>query len=80
MTQLRIDSIAAGGDGVGRTAGMVVFVPRAAPGDVLDVRIAGKKTFGRGTIARVEAPSADRVEPPCPHFGSCGGCDFQQLT
>jgi 23S rRNA (uracil1939-C5)-methyltransferase len=82
MTQVRIESIAAGGDGVGRTNGMVIFVPRSAPGDLLDVRIAGKKRFGRGTISRVEQPSADRVEPPCPHYviDRCGGCQVQHLS
>ncbi len=82
MTQLRIDSIAAGGDGVGRTSGMVVFVPRSAPGDELDVRISGKKTFGRGAIVRVETPSPDRIEPPCPHYtvDKCGGCQIQHLA
>jgi 23S rRNA (uracil1939-C5)-methyltransferase len=82
MPRVRIESIAAGGDGVGRTGGMVVFVPRAAPGDLLDARISGKKTFGRGTIVRIEEPSADRVDPPCPHYtrDKCGGCQIQHLS
>ena len=82
MAQVRIDSIAAGGDGVGRSAGMVVFVPRAAPGDLLDVRISGKKTFGRGAIVRIQDPSPDRVDPPCPHYtvDRCGGCQIQHLS
>ena len=82
MTQLHIESIAAGGDGVGRTGGMVVFVPRSAPGDLLDARITGKKSFGRGRITRIEQPSADRIEPPCPHYTNdrCGGCQIQHLS
>ena len=82
MTQLRIDSIAAGGDGVGRTGGMVVFGPRSAPGDVLDASITGKKSFGRGRITRIEEASADRVDPPCPHYtiDRCGGCQIQHLS
>jgi 23S rRNA (uracil1939-C5)-methyltransferase len=82
MTQLRIDSIAAGGDGVGRANGMVVFVPRSAPGDLLDVRVEGKKRFGRGRILHVEQPSPERVEPPCPHYtmDRCGGCQLQHLA
>lgn len=82
MTRLRVDSIAAGGDGVGRAEGMVVFVPRAAPGDVLDVRVAGKKRFGRGTISKIQEPSPDRVEPPCEHYvrDRCGGCQIQHLA
>lgn len=82
MAQLRIDSIAAGGDGVGRTEGMVVFVPRSAPGDLLDARITGKKSFGRGRIARIEEPSPERIDPPCPHYTQdrCGGCQIQHLS
>ena len=82
MTLVRIDSIAAGGDGVGRTEGMVVFVPRSAPGDLIDARITGKKSFGRGRIARIEQPSPDRVEPSCPHYvvDRCGGCQVQHLS
>src|SRR4051812_27319997 len=82
MTQVRIDSIAAGGDGVGRTEGMVVFVPRTAPGDLIDARVTGKKSFGRGRVTRIEQPSPDRVEPPCQHYvvDRCGGCQIQHLS
>jgi 23S rRNA (uracil1939-C5)-methyltransferase len=79
---LAIDSIAAGGDGVGRTDGMVVFVPRSAPGDIVTARLAGKKRFARGAILRIDTPSSDRVEPACPHFvvDRCGGCQLQHLA
>jgi 23S rRNA (uracil1939-C5)-methyltransferase len=82
MAEVRIESIAAGGDGVGRTGGMVVFVPRSAPGDLLEVRLAGKKRFARGTIDRIVAPSPDRVTPPCLHYtrDKCGGCQVQHLS
>jgi 23S rRNA (uracil1939-C5)-methyltransferase len=82
MPEVRIDSIAAGGDGVGRTGGMVVFIPRTAPGDLVEARITGKKSFGRGTITSLVAPSPDRVEPPCEHYvgDRCGGCQVQHLA
>ena len=81
-TRVAIDSIGAGGDGVGRAAGMVIFVPRSAPGDVLDVALHGKKRFARGTIVAVERPSPDRVTPPCEHYvrDRCGGCQLQHLA
>jgi 23S rRNA (uracil1939-C5)-methyltransferase len=81
VTDLHVDSIATGGDGVGRTGGMVVFVPRAAVGDDLDVEVAGKKSFGRGSIRRILHPSADRIEPPCEHYAKdrCGGCQLQHV-
>ena len=77
-----IDSIAAGGDGVGRTNGLVVFVPRTAPGDVVTAQIAGKGHFARGTLRSVVTPSPDRIEPPCPHYtrDKCGGCQLQHLA
>src|SRR5437773_8871861 len=77
-----IDSIAAGGDGVGRTNGLVVFVPRTAPGDVVTAQISGKGHFARGTLRSVVSPSPDRIEPPCPHYtrDKCGGCQLQHLA
>ena len=80
--RLEIASIAAGGDGVGRTEGMVVFVPRTAPGDVARVRIARAKRFARGELLSLDEPSAARVDPPCPHYSidRCGGCQLQHLS
>ena len=82
VAELEIASIAAGGDGVGRNEGMVVFVPRSAPGDRLRVRVRAKGRFARAEIDEVLRPSAQRVEPPCPHyiFDRCGGCQIQPLS
>ena len=76
-----IDSIAAGGDGVGRSNGLVVFVPRTAPGDVVTAQISGKGHFARGALRSIVTPSRDRIEPPCPHYtrDKCGGCQLQHL-
>lgn len=77
-----ITGVAAGGDGVGRTGGLVVFVPRTAPGDVALVRVSTGKRFARGRLESLEAPSSSRVEPPCPHYidDRCGGCQLQHLS
>jgi 23S rRNA (uracil1939-C5)-methyltransferase len=79
---LTIASIAAGGDGVGRTEGVVVFVPRTAPGDVARVRLARAKRFARGELIALEAESPARVEPPCRHYTEdrCGGCQIQHMS
>jgi len=79
---LKIASIAAGGDGVGRADGVVVFVPRTAPGDVARVRLARAKRFARGELISLDAPSPSRVDPPCPHYthDRCGGCQIQHLS
>lgn len=82
VVSVSIDSIAAGGDGVGRSDGLVVFVPRTAPGDVVTAQIASKVRFGRGALRSIVSPSQVRIEPPCQHYSrdSCGGCQLQHMT
>jgi 23S rRNA (uracil1939-C5)-methyltransferase len=81
---LRVDRLAAGGDGVARDNGLVIFVPRTAPGDVVEADVAhdGKARFARGRLREVLTPSAERVVPPCVHYvrDACGGCQLQHLT
>src|SRR5436190_23123617 len=81
-TTVSIDSIAAGGDGVGRTEGLVVFTPRTAPGDVVVADISSKGRFARGKLRDVVTPSPVRIDPPCPHYtrDRCGGCQLQHMT
>jgi 23S rRNA (uracil1939-C5)-methyltransferase len=68
------------GKGVGRKDDFVVFVERAVPGDVVDVRVTGKeKKVPVGVIAKMVTASPDRVTPVCEHFGDCGGCKWQNL-
>jgi 23S rRNA (uracil1939-C5)-methyltransferase len=76
-----VESIAAGGDGVARAEGFVVFVPRSAPGDVGVVDIAMRGSFARAPFMRLVTPSPNRVEPPCPHYtiDRCGGCQLQHM-
>jgi 23S rRNA (uracil1939-C5)-methyltransferase len=82
MPVLRVDSIAAGGDGVGRLDGLAVFVPRTAPGDVVDAAIRQQGRLARGRLLRVLETSADRVVPACRHYDGdrCGGCQVQHLS
>ena len=82
MISVEIESIAAGGDGVGRSNGLVVFVPRTAPGELVTARISGKGSFARGTLGTIARSSEDRVDPPCPHYtiDRCGGCQIQHLA
>jgi 23S rRNA (uracil1939-C5)-methyltransferase len=78
---VEIESIASGGEGVGRIAGRVVFVPFTAPGDRVRARISaiGRRHL-RAEIVAVVAPSPARRAPRCRHFGECGGCDLQHVT
>ena len=82
MVSVEIDSIAAGGDGVGRSNGLVVFVPRTAPGELVTARISGKGSFARGSLRSIARASDERIEPPCFHYNRdrCGGCQIQHIT
>ncbi len=78
--QVRIEKVVYGGDGLGRAQGKVVFVPFSVPGDLLRVRaVERKKNFLRAAIVAVLEPGPGRQQPPCPYFGVCGGCQWQQL-
>jgi len=83
MTPIRILRLATGGDGVGRLEdGRTVFVPRTAPGDL--VELAGlrlHKRFARARAGRLVEASSARVTPRCPHYArdECGGCQLQHL-
>ncbi|MGH9944310.1 MAG: class I SAM-dependent RNA methyltransferase, partial [Pyrinomonadaceae bacterium] len=79
--EVGIERLVPGGAGLGHADGMTVFVGLAAPGDRLRARIdrvKGKVAFA--SVVEVFSAGPARVEPPCPYFGRCGGCDFQQLN
>jgi 23S rRNA (uracil1939-C5)-methyltransferase len=78
---LRIDSLAYGGNGVARANGFVVFVRGGLPGDRVLARVTKtKRGFAEAVAESVLEPSSERVEAPCRHFGVCGGCRFQDLA
>ena len=80
MINGQIESIAFGGNGVLKNQGLVIFVPFTAPQDQVTVEItAQKKNFAFASLRSIDVPSPDRVEPACPYFGTCGGCQFQHL-
>jgi 23S rRNA (uracil1939-C5)-methyltransferase len=75
-----IEKIVYGGDGLARIGSQAVFVPFAAAGDRLRVRIVGcERNYARGVIEEILSPSPARRTPPCAHFGVCGGCHLQHL-
>lgn len=72
----------AGSEGmaVARQGEKIVFVPYAAPGDVVDVEIYKvKRRYMEGRIQKISHHSDQRVSPSCRHFGTCGGCRWQHL-
>lgn len=79
--ELVIDSLTNLGSGVGRVAGWVVFVPFALPGETVRARVhRNDKNCSHADLMEVLVPSPDRVEPRCPLFGNCGGCQYQNLA
>ena len=79
--EVTIEKLVAGGDGLARVAGLPLFVPRAAPGDRLRIRVVERRPdYGRAEIIEILDPGAGRREPPCPYFARCGGCDLQHLA
>jgi 23S rRNA (uracil1939-C5)-methyltransferase len=77
-----IERIAAGGDAIARAEGVVIFIPRGAPGDRARVSLDIRKRFARGEIEEVLDPSPTRVTPACPHYVAdrCGGCQIQHMN
>jgi 23S rRNA (uracil1939-C5)-methyltransferase len=81
IIELAIDKMANGGPGIGRFEGFVVFVRGAVPGDRVRARIyKKKKDYAEAGIVEILTPSADRIEAPCPYFGYCGGCQWQNVA
>src|SRR2546427_12132210 len=73
--EVTIDDLAFGGEGVGRLDGYVMFVRGGLPGDRVRVHVTETRArYGRGEIDEVLTRAPDRVDPPCPYFGRCGGC------
>ena len=91
QVSVEVESLAFGGDAVGRQQGgegaraaddgRVTFVPLAAPGERVRVRVEREKgKVAWGELLAIERPGPDRVPPPCPLFGACGGCQWQHVT
>lgn len=80
LENVTITDVAAEGKSLARVNDMVVFVPWAVPGDVVDLQVTRKKhSFCEARIVRFIEKSPKRIEPRCAHFGVCGGCKWQNL-
>src|SRR5690606_5674531 len=84
LPSVRIASLAAGGEGVGRLPdGRAVFVPRTAPGDLVELgALREHRNWARAEPGTVLEPGPDRVAPRCAHYDGdrCGGCQWQHLS
>lgn len=80
ILEATITDLAFGGRGLARIDGMVVFADPAVPGDRVRARVFKKrKRYAEARVIELLAPSLDRVAPPCPYSGWCGGCKNQFL-
>ncbi len=82
IVTVRIEALVAGGAGIGRLEdGRVIFAMYAAPGELVEVEVEKPhKDYLEGVVRKVLETSPDRIEPACPLFGECGGCQLQHIT
>ncbi|MBN1614892.1 MAG: class I SAM-dependent RNA methyltransferase [Deltaproteobacteria bacterium] len=79
-TTVAIETVAFGGEGLGRVDGKVLFVPFTVDGDVVEVVVEEvRNRFSRGQAIAMATPSPHRAKPRCPYFGRCGGCSYQHI-
>lgn len=79
-TEVTIEDIAAEGKSIARVNDLVVFVKGAVPGDVVDLQVIRKrKSFQEAIVTKYISYSKLRQKPFCEHFGTCGGCKWQNL-
>lgn len=80
VENLEVTDIAAEGKSIARLDNMVVFIPGLVPGDIANVQISRRrKKYMEGYVVELKKKSANRNEPFCGHFGTCGGCKWQIL-
>jgi len=78
---VEITDISTEGKGIGRVNNIVCFIDFAVPGDVVDIEITKKKSnYREGKVIHYQKYSEKRIEPVCKHFGTCGGCKWQNLN
>src|SRR5882762_3566462 len=79
--ELQVDSLAFGGNGVARLDGFVVFVRAGLPGDKVRARVTKvQRRHAEAITTEVLEAGPQRVEAPCAHYPTCGGCRFQDLA
>lgn len=80
IVQVECTGMGHNGEGVCRYDGLALFVPLVLPGEKVKVKITEvKKRHALGVLVEILEASPQRVLPPCPYFGQCGGCQFQHL-
>lgn len=81
IIEVIIESVGMDGEGVARQDGIVVFIPFTLVGEKVKCEVTFvKKSFAKAKVIKLLEASMDRIQPLCPHFRRCGGCDMQHIT
>ena len=79
--EVRVRALGSSGEGVATHEEMVVFVDGALPGERVAIRVTEtKRSYAKAILEKILEASPDRVEPLCPVFGQCGGCQWMHLA
>lgn len=79
--KLQIHNIGNSGEGVGSLDGYTIFVDGALPGEIVEANLIERhKNYGRAELLSIIKASPDRIQPICPVFGKCGGCQLMHLA
>ena len=77
ICKVKISALSSSGSGIAKVSGYTLFIPQTVPGDEAEVLVLKTKTnYGYAKLKSIIAPSAHRIESPCPHFEKCGGCQL----
>jgi 23S rRNA (uracil1939-C5)-methyltransferase/tRNA (uracil-5-)-methyltransferase len=80
IVELEIEALSNLGAGIAKPNGWVVFVPFTLPGEKIHAKVwRNEGNCSHADLVEILEPSPDRIEPHCPHFGTCGGCQYQHL-
>lgn len=79
--QLKIKRLGINGEGIGYYKRLIIFVPRALPGEEVIVKVTkATPTFAEASLTKIVKKSRDRIQPPCQFYDRCGGCQLQHLA
>lgn len=79
--RLKVEKLVTGGEGIAFVEGRAVFVRNGLPGELVDARVVeARGDWSRAEAVAIVEASPDRVAPPCPIYGDCGGCNLQHLS
>ena len=79
--QIKIKRLGINGEGIGYYKRLIIFVPRALPGEDVQVKVTkATPTFAEAELVNIRKKSKDRIQPPCRFYDRCGGCQLQHLA